>query len=114
MSNQSTAQYIESPPSYTDRLISFIENSGVSADIVNASIALIRQFRTQVAEDYKNRQPETKVETDPRKITYGKYNGRTIDEVVIFDKPYLVWLARQSFMTKNPEHLNAIKSLITS
>ena len=111
-SSSSAAQYVEHPPSYTDRLIEFIQNSGVSSDVSNASIALIKTFRQQVAEDYKAKQPERKTEANPRKITYGKYNGRTIDEVAIFDKPYLVWLARQSFMTKNTEHLLAIKALI--
>lgn len=109
--SSSTASYIEHPASYTDRLIEHIQNSGVSSDIINASVALIKAFRLQVAEVYKAKQPERKTE-DPNMITYGKYNGRTVQEVAVFDKPYLVWLARQSFMTKNPEHLNAIKTLI--
>jgi len=109
---QSAAQNIEHPPSYTDRLIDYVQNSGVSPDISSASIALIKAFRLQVAEEYKNRQPEKKVETDPNKINYGKYNGRTVQEVAVFDKPYLLWLTRQSFMTKNPEHLAVIKALI--
>jgi uncharacterized protein (DUF3820 family) len=109
---QSAASYIENPPSYTDRLIDYVQSSGVSPDIVSASVALIKSFRQQVAEEYKNRQPEKKVETDPNKINYGKYNGRTVQEVVVFDKPYLLWLTRQTFMLKNPEHLAVIKSAI--
>jgi hypothetical protein len=109
---QSAAQYIESPPSYTDRLIEHVQNSGVSSDISIACIALIKAFRQQVAEEYKNKQPEQKAETDPNKITYGKYNGQTIQNVAIFDRPYLVWCSHQSFMTKYPDHLNAVKLLL--
>jgi uncharacterized protein (DUF3820 family) len=45
-------------------------------------------------------------------MTYGKYNGRTIDEIAVFDKPYLVWISKQSFMESRPEHLQAVKSLL--
>ena len=109
--NRSEALHIEHPPSYTDRLIEYIQTSGVSSDIANASIALIKSFRQQVAEDYKNR-TEQKQEQNPNKITYGKYNGRTLQDIALIDKPYLVWVSRQSFITKNPEHLNIIKALI--
>ena len=111
--NRSEALHIEHPPSYTDRLIDYIQISGVSSDIVNSSIALIRAFRQQVAEDYKNRGAEQKQEVDPNKITYGKYSGRLLQDVAVFDKPYLLWVSRQSFITKYPEHLNAIKALLT-
>ena len=110
--NQSAAQYVEHPPSYTDRLISYIESSGVSSDIASASVALIKSFRQQVADEYKTKQTEKKTETDPRRMTYGKYNGRTIDEILVFDKPYLVWISRQSFMENRPEHLSAVKALL--
>jgi uncharacterized protein (DUF3820 family) len=109
---QSAASYLENPPSYTDRLIDYVQNSGVSSDIVSASIALIRSFRQQVADEYKIKQTEKKTETDPRRMTYGKYNGRTIDEIAVFDKPYLVWISKQSFMESRPEHLQAVKSLL--
>jgi uncharacterized protein (DUF3820 family) len=113
MNTQSAALHVEHPPSYTDRLIEYVQNSGVSSDISNSCVALIKSFRQQVADDYKAKQPEKKTELDPRKINYGKYNGRTIDEVLIFDKPYLIWLARQTFITRQPEHLNAIKLLLS-
>lgn len=112
MNFNSQALHVEHQPSYTDRLISYIESSGVSSDIVNSCVALIKSFRQQVAEDYKARQTEQKQDTNPRVMNYGKYKGRTIDDVAVFDKPYLVWISRQSFMSKNTEHLNAIKSLI--
>lgn len=112
--NRSEALHIEHPPSYTDRLIDYIQTSGVSSDIVNSSIALIKAFRQQVAEDYKNRGgAEQKQEVDPNKITYGKYSGRLIQDVAVFDKPYLLWVSRQSFITKYPEHLKVIKALLT-
>jgi hypothetical protein len=111
MNFNSQAMHVEHPPSYTDRLIAYIESSGVSSDIVNSSVALIRSFRHQVAEDYKAKQPEKK-DSNPRLMNYGKYKGRTIDDVAVFDKPYLVWISRQSSMSRYPEHLNAIKSLI--
>jgi hypothetical protein len=92
-------------PTYTDKLITFIENSDVAEDLKNASVALVRAYRTQCATEYKR----TEQVVDYNIIQNGKYKGRTIREVMVFDKPYLVWLSSQAFVKKNPRHHDALQ-----
>lgn len=102
----------EHKKTYTDKLIDFINESEVSQDLKSASVALIRMYRTKCAEEHKiekELQSNQVIET----LNYGKYKGRSIAEVGIFDQPYLRWLVKQSFVVSNTPLLTAINNRLT-
>ena len=103
----------EHKKTYTDKLIDFINASEVSSDLKSASIALIKMYRTKCVEEYKvekELQSNQVVET----LNYGKYKNRTIAEVVVFDRPYLLWLVKQSFVSSNIPLLTAVNKALSS
>ena len=102
----------EHKKSYTEKLIDFINVSEVSPDLKSASVALIRMYRTKCAEEHKiekELQNNQIVET----LNYGKYKGRSIAEVSVFDLPYLRWLVKQSFVVSNTPLLTAINNKLS-
>tara|TARA_R110000796_G_scaffold189671_1_gene306468 strand:+ start:199 stop:396 length:198 start_codon:yes stop_codon:yes gene_type:complete len=40
---------------------------------------------------------------DTTRLSFGKYKMKTIKEIVMFDKQYLVWLNKQTVMENFPE-----------
>ena len=101
----------ENKKSYTEKLIEFIESTEVSSDLKSASIALIRMYRSKCAEEYKL-EKETQNNQVVETLNYGKYKGRSISEVAIFDKPYLRWLVKQSFTLSNLALTKAINEAL--
>jgi cellobiose-specific phosphotransferase system component IIB len=97
--------------SYTEKLIEFINDSEVSQDLKAASIALVKMFRTKMSEEYKLEKEQKSTEVIDT-LNYGKYKGRSIAEVSIFDKPYLRWLVKQSFVVSNPPLVTAINNAL--
>jgi len=47
--------------------------------------------------EFSNKQYELK-KANSEVITFGKYKFRTVADVAVFDKPYLVWVLKQSFL----------------
>jgi len=100
-------------PTYTDKLITFIENSDVSADLKAASVALIKTYRRQCSEDYKATRETEEKNVDPNIIQHGKYKGRSIQETLVYDRPYVVWLSNQPFVKKNVAYHTAVTNAIS-
>ena len=46
---------------------------------------------------------------DPRLLPFGKYKGKSVEEVAKFDVSYLQWLSKQTYLNAYPE----TKTLIT-
>lgn len=100
-------------PTYTDNLIAFIENSDVSHDLKAASVALIKTYRSRCAEEYKANRSSEEKNVDPNIIQNGKYKGRTVQETLVYDRPYVVWLSNQPFVKKNVAHHTAVTNAIS-
>lgn len=100
-------------PTYTDNLIAFIENSEVSPDLKAASVALIKTYRSRCAEEYKASKSSDEKKVDPNIIQNGKYKGRTVQETLVYDRPYVVWLSNQPFVKKNIAHHTAVINAIS-
>ena len=97
--------------SYTEKLIDFINESEVSSDLKAASVGLVKMFRTKMSEEYKLEKEQKSTEVIDT-LNYGKYKGRSILEVSIFDKPYLRWMVKQSFVVSNPALVTAINNAL--
>ena len=76
---------------YTDRLCElFTDETYDQYDICK----MIREF--SLSETAKKR-------ADTSKMSFGKFKGKSIKEIVAFDKQYLVWLNKQTVMENFPE-----------
>ena len=82
---------------YTDKLIKYIcENLEDDEDIsMDEIVQHIKTFSNKMSKKMKNNAES--VET----IYFGKYKGKKIKEIATFDKSYLLWLKRQSFVKDN-------------
>lgn len=40
---------------------------------------------------------------DPRLMPFGKYKGKTVDEVASFDLSYLRWMVKQDYLNAYPD-----------
>ena len=86
--------------SYTSRLVnslnsSFIGLEGKERDLYDRFITSIREFSSEqkVLIDNKN-------DKEKGYMTFGKYSGKSINDVYKLDKPYIKWLS------KNNKYLN--------
>lgn len=52
---------------------------------------------SELIEEFSQRHQEMKKAISD-KITFGKYKGKTIQQLLHFDKQYLTWLVKQTFM----------------
>jgi uncharacterized protein (DUF3820 family) len=87
---------VKRPPSYTERLISNLcENLDDDWDI-EPIIEQIRRFARQEAKKIKKNE-----EREIDSLYFGKYKNKKIADVAKFDRSYLVWLRRQSFIKPN-------------
>ena len=95
MSNEEAKQ--ERKPSYTERLITHLCSSDELEEMdLQLVVEQIRTFSKSVSREIKESE-SAPVDSLP----FGKYKGKKIADVSKFDKPYLVWLRRQSFLKEN-------------
>jgi uncharacterized protein (DUF3820 family) len=80
---------VEIKTTYTDRLCSQFVNDEASVYNGSQVCEMIRDYSAQEFERKK---------LDTNKISFGKFKGRTIKEVLAFDRQYLTWLIKQPMM----------------
>jgi uncharacterized protein (DUF3820 family) len=86
---------------YTERMCAqFIEDDNYSGYEIHK---IIKEFSE--AENKKKH-------ADSSKMSFGKYNGKLIKEILQFDKQYLVWLEKQTILDNFKELKINIKSAL--
>jgi len=85
---------------YTDRMCDQFTNDTYDLKEV---CDIIRNF--SLSETAKKR-------ADATKMSFGKYNMKSIKDILAFDKPYLVWLQKQTVMDNFPELKENIKNAL--
>ena len=82
---------------YTERMCQqFTDDSYEKEDIQT----MIRNF---------SKAETAKKHSDSTKMTFGKYNQKSIKDIVAFDRQYLAWLTKQTIMENFPELKNNIQ-----
>lgn len=76
-------------PSYSQRLVSHIEAAKQKTYTLADIQRLVKEFGTQ---EYEARKKTANV------FRRGKYQGRTVEDVATFDRNYLEWTFKQSWM----------------
>lgn len=61
------------------------------------------ELNNQEYEDLVNKLKELKKKTLNKVVPFGKYKGKTLQEIYRLDRFYLYWLIRESMMKINPE-----------
>jgi uncharacterized protein (DUF3820 family) len=49
---------------------------------------------------------------DPRMMPFGKYKGKTVEEVASFDLNYLQWMAKQEYLNAYPDTKTLISKYV--
>ena len=81
------------PPSYSQRLIEHFKQAGNDKFTFEDVQSLIQEFGQL---EFKKR----KANSDT--LNFGKYRGRKVKDVSMFDKPYLQWLVKQKWLDEKP------------
>ena len=82
----------QQPVSYTDRLLEYLESKGEEFTIVE-----LREYFNEFKEqEQKKKQERSDI------VPVGKYRYKPVKDVAAFDKGYLQWVLRQSWITKYP------------
>jgi len=90
MTNDEKHQPIVQPkPSYSERLLTHIEATKQETYSFADIKRLFKEFGTIQYEEMKK---------TANVFRRGKYKDRTVQDVLTFDRPYLEWLVKQSWM----------------
>ena len=94
----------DQPPttSYTDRLVDFLDGKGDSFTIDELR-TLINEFK-----DIEQKKKQERIDIVP----VGKYKYKKVKEVANFDREYLRWMLRQSWIDKYPGFVGECKKYI--
>lgn len=93
--------------SYTNQLLGFLETKLTEAEFSKVS-PLVLDFAKDRA---LKREQEAKT-FDPNLINFGKYKGRTAQEIHAVDADYISWLTRSDLGKRNPKLLATCLRLI--
>lgn len=74
-------------PSYLDRLINHLETTNKTKFSLSDLKSEFKKFQTADYEERKNNNIT---------FTFGKYKGKKISEVILFDQQYIIWLKKQN------------------
>lgn len=90
--------------------LNVIGNAHEAEDDVRVLEALFARLYAKMFESYKDHdkviEEMMRVSSNPflmRQFTFGKHKGKRIEDVVVFDKPYLEWLLEQKQMSPTDE-----------
>lgn len=89
--------------SYTDQLLEKLAAGLTQTEYLKAS-RIIEEFKAEKKATYEKEEKEK----DRSILWYGKYKGKSIEDVKQFDIKYLEWISRQTFIQKSPQHLELI------
>lgn len=89
--------------SYMDRLIQEFTNSKKTSFKTNEIVKMIEDFRTE-----QNNIKKEKIDILP----IGKYKYKKIVDVAKFDRPYLQWMSKQSWMENYPNTKSEISKYV--
>ena len=90
--------------SFTDRIVSEFKNLDQESFTTDEIETIIKDFSRMNYEAKKN---------NTEFLPFGKYKYKPIKEVFNFDKKYMVWLSKQSYIAESyPELLKKIKELL--
>lgn len=93
---------MSSTPSYLDRLFKHLESTNKNKFHLLDLKTEFKKFQTADYEERKNNNIT---------FTFGKYKGRKISEVILFDQQYIIWLKKQNqILEKYP----GLKKALTS
>jgi len=87
------------PPTYNQRLVSHIGAANQETYTLADIQRMVKEFGKA---EYEKRKATANV------ISFGKYKGRKVEDVVGFDRDYLSWLVKQPFM----ERRDLLKELV--
>lgn len=84
---------------YEKRLLSDMKNKDLPAELL-----------TQLNDYFMSKKTEPKPTEDT--IGFGKYKGRTVDDIVLIDRPYVIWLKEKAGRYLNPKVKARVDELV--